>query len=232
MDKQRFLVTGGSQGIGAALVGLARGEGHDVVFTRPRPGTHRAGGGRERRPRAAGRRGAAGRQPAHGRGVRRADGRHRRAGEQRRRRLPRRDRGHRHGPHAGAVRHQRLRPRRPDEPRRPDAQGAAARLRLQRRLDLRHEGGQGGHRLRREQVGAARHQPELADGSSGPTACTSPASARPRCRRTGWARTGRNNPNKLYAADIAEAIMAVLRMHPRALWPEFAVFANNPWKED
>ena len=33
MDRQRFLVTGGSQGIGAALVALARREGHDVVFT-------------------------------------------------------------------------------------------------------------------------------------------------------------------------------------------------------
>ena len=43
-------------------------------------------------------------------------------------------------------------------------------------------------------------------------------------------RTGRNNPNKLYAVDIAEAIMAVLAMHPRALWPEFAIFANNPWE--
>ena len=51
--------------------------------------------------------------------------------------------------------------------------------------------------------------------------------------QTDWmGRTGRNNPNKLYAADIAEAIMAVLRMPPRALWPEFAIFANNPWKED
>ena len=33
VDKQRFLITGGSQGIGAALVGLAREQGHDVVFT-------------------------------------------------------------------------------------------------------------------------------------------------------------------------------------------------------
>ena len=51
--------------------------------------------------------------------------------------------------------------------------------------------------------------------------------------QTDWmGRTGRNNPNKLYAVDIAEAIMAVLDMNPRALWPEFAIFANNPWKED
>jgi 3-oxoacyl-[acyl-carrier protein] reductase len=44
-------------------------------------------------------------------------------------------------------------------------------------------------------------------------------------------RTGRNNPNKLYAADIAETIMVALAMPRRALWPELAVFANNPWKE-
>ena len=43
---------------------------------------------------------------------------------------------------------------------------------------------------------------------------------------------GRNNPNKLYAEDIGETIMATLNMPRRALWPELAVFANNPWKED
>jgi 3-oxoacyl-[acyl-carrier protein] reductase len=45
-------------------------------------------------------------------------------------------------------------------------------------------------------------------------------------------RSGRNNPNKLYADDIGETIMAALNMPRRALWPELAVFANNPWKED
>jgi 3-oxoacyl-[acyl-carrier protein] reductase len=45
-------------------------------------------------------------------------------------------------------------------------------------------------------------------------------------------RTGRNNPNKLYAADIAATIFAALDMPRRVLWPELAVFANNPWKED
>jgi 3-oxoacyl-[acyl-carrier protein] reductase len=45
-------------------------------------------------------------------------------------------------------------------------------------------------------------------------------------------RTGRNNPNKLYAIDIAETIMAALDMPRRVLWTELAVFANNPWKED
>jgi 3-oxoacyl-[acyl-carrier protein] reductase len=45
-------------------------------------------------------------------------------------------------------------------------------------------------------------------------------------------RTGRNNPNKLYAVDIGATIMAALGMPRRALWPELAVFATNPWKED
>ena len=45
-------------------------------------------------------------------------------------------------------------------------------------------------------------------------------------------RAGRNNPNKLYAEDIGATIMSALTMPRRALWPELAVFANNPWKED
>ena len=45
-------------------------------------------------------------------------------------------------------------------------------------------------------------------------------------------RTGRNNPNKLYTDDIAATIFAALEMPRRVLWPEVAVFANNPWKED
>jgi 3-oxoacyl-[acyl-carrier protein] reductase len=45
-------------------------------------------------------------------------------------------------------------------------------------------------------------------------------------------RAGRNNPNKLFAEDIGATIMAALTMPRRALWPELAVFANNPWKED
>jgi len=51
--------------------------------------------------------------------------------------------------------------------------------------------------------------------------------------QTNWGgRVGRNNPNKLYAVDIAETVMAAVSMPPRALWPELAVFATNPWKED
>jgi 3-oxoacyl-[acyl-carrier protein] reductase len=44
--------------------------------------------------------------------------------------------------------------------------------------------------------------------------------------------TGRDNPNKLYAADMAATVMAALEMPRRALWPELAVFASNPWKND
>jgi len=51
--------------------------------------------------------------------------------------------------------------------------------------------------------------------------------------QTNWmGKTGRNNPNKLYASDIAATIMAGLNMPRRVLWTELAVFANNPWKED
>jgi len=51
--------------------------------------------------------------------------------------------------------------------------------------------------------------------------------------QTNWmGKSGRNNPNKLYAEDIGATIMAALTMPRRALWPELAVFANNPWKED
>ncbi len=51
--------------------------------------------------------------------------------------------------------------------------------------------------------------------------------------QTNWmGRTGRNNPNKLFARDIAATIFAGLDMPRNVLWPEVAVFANNPWKED
>ena len=51
--------------------------------------------------------------------------------------------------------------------------------------------------------------------------------------QTNWmGRTGRNNPNKLYADDITNTILTGLAMPRRVLWPELAVFANNPWKED
>ena len=45
-------------------------------------------------------------------------------------------------------------------------------------------------------------------------------------------KAGRNNPNKLYAVDIAGTIVAALDMPRRVLWPELAVFATNPWQEN
>jgi 3-oxoacyl-[acyl-carrier protein] reductase len=45
-------------------------------------------------------------------------------------------------------------------------------------------------------------------------------------------RTGRDNPNKLFADDIAATIFASLQLPRRVLWPEVAVFANNPWKTE
>lgn len=51
--------------------------------------------------------------------------------------------------------------------------------------------------------------------------------------QTTWGgKVGRNNPNKLYAEDLAQVVMAALTMPSRVLWPEVPVFANNPWKED
>ena len=51
--------------------------------------------------------------------------------------------------------------------------------------------------------------------------------------QTNWmGRTGRNNPNKLFAKDIAATIFAALDQPRNVLWPEVAIFANNPWKED
>jgi 3-oxoacyl-[acyl-carrier protein] reductase len=50
--------------------------------------------------------------------------------------------------------------------------------------------------------------------------------------QTAWGgNTGRNNPKKLYASDIAEAILSAISAERRALWPELAVFATNPWEE-
>ncbi len=45
-------------------------------------------------------------------------------------------------------------------------------------------------------------------------------------------RAGRNNPNKLFAEDIAATILAGVHLPQRVLWTELAVFATNPWKAD
>ncbi len=50
--------------------------------------------------------------------------------------------------------------------------------------------------------------------------------------QTDWGgKIGRNNPNKLFASDIAQAILSAISAERRALWPELAVFATNPWIE-
>jgi len=50
--------------------------------------------------------------------------------------------------------------------------------------------------------------------------------------QTAWGgRAGRDNPKKLYASDIADAILSTLSANRRALWPEFSVFATNPWSD-
>jgi 3-oxoacyl-[acyl-carrier protein] reductase len=51
--------------------------------------------------------------------------------------------------------------------------------------------------------------------------------------QTNWmGRSGRDNPNKLYARDLAASIFAALDMPRNVLWPELPVFASNPWKEN
>ena len=49
--------------------------------------------------------------------------------------------------------------------------------------------------------------------------------------QTDWGgKTGRNDPHKLFASDIAHAVMSAVSAESRAFWPEFPVFATNPWK--
>lgn len=51
--------------------------------------------------------------------------------------------------------------------------------------------------------------------------------------QTTWGgKVGRDNPNKLYAIDIASTIMVALAMPRRVLWTELTIFANNPWKDE
>ena len=51
--------------------------------------------------------------------------------------------------------------------------------------------------------------------------------------QTNWGgRTGRNNPNKLYAEDIGGTILAALDMPRRVLWPESPCLRTTPGKKD
>ena len=231
MDKQRFLVTGGSQGIGAALVALARREGHDVVFT---------GRDEARIERVAAESGAHGLRADV---ARPAD--NQRTVEASVERMGGIDvlvnnAGVGYLAEIGALDMARMRALFDinvfglvDLTNR-----VAPMLKAQQRgyiFNIASTSGMKGGKA--GTVYAASKwalrgisqswQTELRPHGVHVT-CVCPSEV-----QTDWmGRTGRNNPNKLYAADIAEAILAVLRMHPRALWPEFAIFANNPWKED
>ncbi|MCY3843522.1 MAG: SDR family NAD(P)-dependent oxidoreductase [Acidobacteria bacterium] len=231
MAKQRFLVTGGSQGIGAALVSLARKEGHDVVFT---------GRDQARIDRVAAESGAQGLRADV---ARPAD--NQRTVEACVERMGGIDvlvnnAGVGYLAEIGAIDMSRMR--------------ALFDINVFGLVDLTNRVAPMLTAQQRGYIFNIASTSGMKGGKAGTVYAASKWALRgisqswqtelrphgvhvtcvcPSEVQTDWmGRTGRNNPNKLYAADIAEAIMAVLRMHPRALWPEFAIFANNPWKED
>ena len=231
MDKQRFLVTGGSQGIGAALVALARKEGHDVVFT---------GRDQARIDRVAAESGAHGLRADV---ARPAD--NQRTVEASVERMGGIDvlvnnAGVGYLAEIGTIDMARMR--------------ALFDINVFGLVDLTNRIAPMLKAQQRGYVFNIASTSGMKGGKAGTVYAASKWALRgisqswqtelrphgvhvtcvcPSEVQTDWmGRTGRNNPNKLYAADIAEAILAVLRMHPRALWPEFAIFANNPWKED
>ena len=231
MDRQRFLVTGGSQGIGAALVGLARREGHDVVFT---------GRDEARIAKTAAETGAHGLRAD----VARADD-NRRTVEACVERMGGIDvlvnnAGVGYLAEVGGIAMDRMRALFDvnvfglvDLTNR-----VAPLLKAQQRGYVFNvastsgmKGAKGGT-VYAASKWAVRGLSQCWQAELRPhgvrVTCVCPSEV-----QTDWmGRTGRNNPNKLYAADVAETIMAALRMPPRALWPELAIFANNPWKED
>ena len=231
MDKQRFLVTGGSQGIGAALVALARKEGHEVVFT---------GRDQARIDRVAAECGAHGLRADV---ARPAD--NQRTVEACVERMGGIDvlvnnAGVGYLAEIGALDMARMR--------------ALFDINVFGLVDLTNRVAPMLKARQRGYIFNIASTSGMKGGKAGTAYAASKWALRgisqcwqselrphgvhvtcvlPSEVQTDWmGRTGRNNPNKLYAADIAEAIMAALRMHPRALWPEFAIFANNPWKED
>lgn len=231
MDRQRFLVTGGSQGIGAALVALARREGHDVVFT---------GRDEARIAKTAAETGAHGLRAD----VARADD-NRRTVEACVERMGGIDvlvnnAGVGYLAEVGGIAMDRMRALFDvnvfglvDLTNR-----VAPLLKAQQRGYVFNvastsgmKGAKGGT-VYAASKWAVRGLSQCWQAELRPhgvrVTCVCPSEV-----QTDWmGRTGRNNPNKLYAADVAETIMAALRMPPRALWPELAIFANNPWKED
>ena len=231
MDTRRFLITGGSQGIGAALVSLARAQGHEVVFT---------GRDRSRVDRVAAESGAVGLQAD----MAVADD-NRRTVEAAVGRMGGIDvlvnnAGVGYLAEVGDIDMDRMR--------------ALFDINVFGLVDLTNrvapllKAQQAGHIFNIASTSG------MKGGKAGTVYAASKWAVRglsqcwqaelrphgvhvtcvcPSEVQTDWmGRTGRNNPNKLYAVDVAETIMAALAMHPRALWPELAIFANNPWKED
>ena len=68
--------------------------------------------------------------------------------------------------------------------------------------------------------------------SSGRTASASPACARRKSRRTLAAGAAATTRTSCTPRTSQRPSWRRLNMPRRALWPELAVFANNPWKED
>ncbi len=231
MDTRRFLITGGSQGIGAALVSLARAQGHEVVFT---------GRDRARIDQVAAESGALGLQAD----VARADD-NRRTVEAAVGRMGGVDvlvnnAGVGYLAEVGDIDMDRMR--------------ALFDINVFGLVDLTNRVAP---LLKAQQSGYVFNIASTS-GMKGAKAGTVYAASKWAVRglsqcwqaelrphgvhvtcvcpsevQTDWmGRTGRNNPNKLYAVDIAETIMAALALKSRALWPELAIFANNPWKED
>ena len=231
MDTRRFLITGGSQGIGAALVSLARAQGHEVVFT---------GRDRARIDQVAAESGALGLQAD----VARADD-NRRTVEAAVGRMGGIDvlvnnAGVGYLAEVGDIDMDRMR--------------ALFDINVFGLVDLTNRVAP---LLKAQQSGYVFNIASTS-GMKGAKAGTVYAASKWAVRglsqcwqaelrphgvhvtcvcpsevQTDWmGRTGRNNPNKLYAVDIAETIMAALALKSRALWPELAIFANNPWKED
>ena len=231
MDTRRFLITGGSQGIGAALVSLARAQGHEVVFT---------GRDRARIDQVAAESGALGLQAD----VARADD-NRRTVEAAVGRMGGIDvlvnnAGVGYLAEVGDIDMDRMR--------------ALFDINVFGLVDLTNRVAP---LLKAQQSGYVFNIASTS-GMKGAKAGTVYAASKWAVRglsqcwqaelrphgvhvtcvcpsevQTDWmGRTGRNNPNKLYAVDIAETIMAALALKSRALWPELAIFANNPWKGD
>ncbi len=231
MDTRRFLITGGSQGIGAALVSLARAQGHEVVFT---------GRDQGRVDRVAAESGAIGLQAD----VARADD-NRRTVEAAVDRMGGIDvlvnnAGIGYLAEIGDIDMDRMR--------------ALFDINVFGLVDLTNrvapllkaqqsgyifniastsgmKGGKAGT-VYAASKWAVRGLSQCWQAELRPhgvhVTCVCPSEV-----QTDWmGRTGRNNPNKLYAVDVAETIMAALALPSRALWPELAIFANNPWKED